>query len=55
MRFVTCIVRERQLWLYGYMAHFADADPAHQILSVRELDKWKGVNGLTTCLVVAAG
>ena len=36
MRFVTCIVRERQLQLYGHVAHFPDADPAHQILSARE-------------------
>ena len=36
MRFVTCIVRERQLRLYGHVARFPDADPAHQILSVRE-------------------
>ena len=32
MRFVTCIVRERQLWLYGLVARFPDADPAQQIL-----------------------
>ena len=36
MRFVTCIVREHQLQLYGQVAHFPDADPAHQILSARE-------------------
>ena len=36
MRFVTCIVRENQLRLYGHVARFPDADPAHQILSVRE-------------------
>ena len=35
MRFVTCIVREHQLWLYGHVAHFPDADPAHQIVSAR--------------------
>ena len=33
IRFVTCIVRERQLRLYGHVARFPDADPAHQILS----------------------
>ena len=33
MRFVTCIVRERQLRLYGHVARFLDADPSHQILS----------------------
>ena len=36
MRCVTCIVCERQLWLYGHVACFPDADPAHQILSARE-------------------
>jgi len=46
MIFVTCIVRERQLRLYGHVAHFPDADPAHRILSA---------NGPSMCLVVAAG
>ena len=41
MRFVTCIVRERQLRLCGHVAHFPDADPAHQILSVREPREWR--------------
>ena len=41
MRFVTCIVRECQLLLYGHVAHFSDADPAHQILSARESREWK--------------
>ena len=40
MRFVTCIVRERQLRLYGQVARFPDADPAHQILSARESREW---------------
>ena len=41
MRFVTCIVHERQLWLYRHLACFPDADPAHQILSVREPREWR--------------
>ena len=41
MRFVSCIVRERQLQLYGHVARFPDADPAHQILSVREPCGWR--------------
>ena len=41
MRFVTCIVSERQLRLYGHLAHFPDADPAHQILSAREYREWR--------------
>ena len=36
MRCVTCIVCEHQLRLYGYVARFPDADPAHQILLVME-------------------
>ena len=40
MRFVTCIVCERQLRLYGHVARFPDADPAHQILSAREPREW---------------
>ena len=45
MRFVTCIVRERQLRLYGHVASFPDADPAHQILSAREACEWSGPMG----------
>ena len=41
MRFVTCIVCQRQLWLYGHVARFPDADPAHQILSVWESREWR--------------
>ena len=41
MRFVTCIVRERQLQLYGHVVRFPDADPAHQILSARESREWR--------------
>ena len=36
IRFDTCIVCERQLWLYGHVAHFPDSDPAHQTPSLRE-------------------
>ena len=41
MRFVTFIVRERQLRLYGRVARFPDAVPADQILSVREPREWR--------------
>ena len=41
MRFVTCIVLERQLQLYGHVARFPDADPVHQILSARESREWR--------------
>ena len=41
IRFVTCIVHEHQLQLYGHVAHFPDADPAHQILLVRKPREWR--------------
>ena len=41
MRVVTCIVRERQLHLYGHVVHFPNADPAQQILSAREPREWR--------------
>ena len=41
MRFVTCIVCECQLQLYGHVTRFPDADPAHQILSVKEPREWR--------------
>ena len=40
-RFVACIVREHQLELYGHVARFPDAYPAHKILSVREPREWR--------------
>ena len=45
MRFATCIVREHQLRLYGHVARFPDADPAHQILSARESHEWRRPTG----------
>ena len=41
MRFVTCIVREHQLWLNGHVTRFPDADPTHSILSAREPHEWR--------------
>ena len=41
MRFVTCIVHERQRRLYGHVARFPDAVPAHSILPVRESREWR--------------
>ena len=46
MRFATCIVREHQLQLYGYVGNFPDTDPAHQVLSVREHREWRRPMGL---------
>ena len=45
MRFVACIVCEHQLRLCGHMAHFPDADLAHQILSAREPREWRSAMG----------
>ena len=36
MRQVTCIIRERQLRLYGHVARLPANDPAHRILSCRD-------------------
>ena len=41
IRFVACIVHERQLQLYGHVARFSDADPARQILAAREPHEWR--------------
>ena len=41
MRFVTCIVCDRQQRLFGLVARFPDTDPAHHILSVREPREWR--------------
>ena len=41
MTFVTCIVREHQLWLCGHVARFSDSDPDHQVLSARESRDWR--------------
>ena len=46
MRFVTCIVCERQLRLYGHVARFPDADLAHQILSASEPCEWRPMGRL---------
>ena len=36
MRYLTCIIRERQLRHFGHVARFPEADPVHRILSVRD-------------------
>ena len=38
---ICCLHRERHLQLYGHVARFPDADPAHQILSAREPNEWR--------------
>ena len=32
LRYVTCMVRERQLRLLGHVGRFAESDPAHKAL-----------------------
>ena len=36
MRPITCMIRERQMRLYGHVARFPAGDPAGRILSARE-------------------
>ena len=45
LRQVTCIVRERQVRLYGYVARLPAEDPAHRILSCRDLRGWSMPRG----------
>ena len=40
LRQVTCIVRERQLRLYGHVARLPAEDPVHRILSCRDPSGW---------------
>ena len=45
LRQVTCIVRERQLRLYGHVARLPAEDPAHWILSCRDPGSWTMLKG----------
>ncbi len=42
---ITCIVRERQLRLYGHVACYQEVDPAHRVVSVRDNPVWKRPRG----------
>ena len=42
---ITCIVRQRQLRLYGHVARFPEVDPAHRVLSVRDNPVWRRPRG----------
>ncbi len=42
---ITCIVCERQLRLYGHVAHYPEVDPAHQVISVRGNPVWRRPRG----------
>ncbi len=41
LRPITCIVCERQLWLYGHVACYPEVDPAHQVVSVWDNPVWR--------------
>ena len=45
MRYVTCIIRERQLRLFGHIARLPEADPARQVLYTREPTSWRRPRG----------
>ena len=45
MRPVTCVIRERQMRLYGHVARFSVDDPARRILSAGEPSGWTRPRG----------
>ena len=55
LRQVTCIVRDRQLRLYGHVARLTAKDPAHQILSCRDPRGWTMQRGASTGFMVVSG
>ena len=42
---ITCIVRERQLRLYGHVARYPEVDPAHRVVSERDNPVWRRPRG----------
>ena len=40
-RHISCMVRERQLRLYGHVVRLPDSDPAHQVVSVQDNPEWR--------------
>ncbi len=42
---VTWTVRQRQLRVYGHGARYPEADPAHQVVSVRDNPEWRRPRG----------
>lgn len=42
---ITCIVRQRQLRLYGHVARYPEVDPAHRVVSVRDNPVWRRPRG----------
>ena len=39
-RHISCMVRERQLRLYGHVVRLPEADPAHQVVSTEDNREW---------------
>ena len=54
LRQVTCLVRERQLRLYGHVVRLPAEDPAHRILFV-EIRGAGPCQGASTCFMSASG
>ena len=44
-RHISCIVRERQLRLYGHVVRLPEIDPAHQAVSVEDNPEWRRPRG----------
>ena len=42
---ITCIVRQRQLQLYGNVARLPEVDPAHRVVSERDNPEWRRPRG----------
>lgn len=43
---VTCIIRDRQLRLYGHLARFSVNEPIHQVVSLRNNPAWRRHMGI---------
>ncbi|KAG0710593.1 putative uncharacterized transposon-derived protein F52C9.6 [Chionoecetes opilio] len=42
---ITCIVRQRQLRLYGHVARYPETDPSHRVVSVGDNPAWRRPRG----------
>ncbi len=42
---VTWTVRQRKIRLYGHVARYPEADPAHRVVSVRDNPEWRRPRG----------
>ena len=48
---ITNIVRQHQLWLYGHVARYPEADPTCRVVSERENPEWRRPRGPPTKFV----